>query len=91
MMTLLLGVLLILVGPFLTGLRGNLAAACLLVVSPLVIGVLLHIEEPAQYDQRNLALGLGLIASGVAVVSWLIGRSIRAIRERDRGPGPTEP
>ncbi len=91
MLTLLFAVLLILVGPFMTGLRGNLATAGLLILAPLLIGVLVHIEEPARSDQRHLAVGLGLIASGVALLSWLTGRAIRAAKERDRGPGPTKP
>lgn len=84
MPTLLLAVLVVLVGPFMAGLRGHLLAACVLIASPIVIGLVIHVDEPPQSDQTHLAVGLGLIATGIALVAWIAGRLMRAIRDRDR-------
>jgi hypothetical protein len=91
MATLLLAVLIVLVGPFMAGLRGHLLAACVLIVSPIVIGLVIHVEEPPQSDQTHLAVGLGVIATGIALVAWIAGWLIRAVRDggrdaRRRGP-----
>lgn len=91
MLTLLIAVLIVLIGPFLAGLRAHPLAAWALIVAPLLIGFVVHVEEPPQSDQTHLAVGLGLIASGIAVVAWLTGWLIRALRTRDeeaQRPGP---
>lgn len=81
MLSLLLAVLVVLIGPFMAGLRGYRIAAAIWIASPLLFGLLFQAEQPAGFDQPHLGVGLGLIASGIALLAWLVGWLIRAVIE----------
>jgi hypothetical protein len=68
--------------PFIWGLRRRWLGAAIWALAFVLVGIVMDANERKSYDMPGLGKGLGLLAAGLSLVAWLLGRAVAPISTR---------